>query len=362
MKKSYFLMAAAATMFAACSQSDVLNEVQVQDEAQAIGFSTYANKATRAENSTAGTTTGLYSHHEIFKVWGYKNTYTEGFVFNGAEVTGDGTNWSYSDKKYWDMAATSYQFYAAAPANAAWSLIQVNGAVQDDDYFRLVNFALTGKSLTSTSLENSFKGSADVDLMIASPCKVERAKFGTANKVQLNFNHILSRLNVTVKKGTNIASETVKITSFKVGNLKKAGNFDESANLGGDYLTVGTTKRWETADYKYVIEGNKLDDVSTTSKYIFQALVIPQAAAWESVKRDGTSTEVAPYFTIEYTIGGEPFSATFNLSDAFGDNDGMALCEGYQNTLNLTIDAETIVFAADVYEWADKNGNDFDIK
>lgn len=357
-------MAAAAMMFAACSQSDVLNEVQVQEEAQAIGFSTYANKATRAaeNNSNSTITSDLYLHHANFKVWGYKNTYTEGFVFNGAEVTGDGTNWNYGDKKYWDMAATSYQFYAAAPANAGWGLVQVNGAVQDDDYFRLVNFALTGKSLTSTSLESSFNGSEDVDLMIASPCKVERAKFGTANKVQLNFNHILSRLNVTVKKGANITSETLNITSFKVGNLKKAGNFDESADLGTDVLTAGTTKRWETADYKYVIEGNELLNVTDASQYIFQALVIPQTAAWEDVKRDGTSTEVAPYFTIEYTISGEPFSATFNLSHAFGAGSGMALCEGYQNTLNLTIDAETIEFEASVYEWTDKYTNSFDIK
>ena len=81
MKKSYFLMAAAAMMFAACSQSDVLNEVQVQEEAQAIGFSTYSGKVTRAENNSNSTiTSDLYSHHDDFKVWGYKNTYTEGFV------------------------------------------------------------------------------------------------------------------------------------------------------------------------------------------------------------------------------------------------------------------------------------------
>lgn len=361
MKKSYFLMAVAATMFAACSQSDVLNEVQEQDEAQAIGFSTYSSKATRAENNnTSVNVSDLEEHHGNFKVWGYKNTYTDGFVFGGETVSeAAGSTWTYTEQKYWDKAATNYHFYAAAPANAAWSLIQVNGAVQDDDYFCLVNFALVGKSLTSTTFENSFKGSEDVDLMIASPCKVERANFG--NTVQLNFNHILSRLNVTVKKGTNIANETLDITSFKVCNLKKAGNFDESADLGTDVLTAGTTKRWAVADYKYEITGNTASNVEA-EQYIFQALVIPQAAAWENVERDGSSTETAPYFTIEYTIDGEPYSATYNLSEAFADADGMALYEGYQNTLHLTIDADAIVFDASVYEWTDKNEKDFDIE
>lgn len=356
-------MAAAATLFAACSQSDVLNEVQVQEEAQAIGFSTYSAKATRAENNnTAVNTSGLEEHHGNFKVWGYKNTYTDGFVFGGETVSeAAGGTWTYTEQKYWDKAATNYHFYAAAPASAAWSLIQVNGAVQDDDYFRLVNFALVGKSLTSTTLENSFEGSEDVDLMIASPCKVERANFG--NTVQLSFNHILSRLNVTVNKGTNISGETLNVTSFKVCNLKKAGNFDESVALNPS----GSIARWTVADYKYGIAGNQLDDVQVNNagnQYIFQALVVPQTAAWEAVERDGSDvdTDSAPYFTIEYTIDGEPYSATFNLSAAFADADGMVLCEGYQNTLHLTIDADAIVFDASVYEWTDKNVNSFDIK
>ena len=167
MKKSYFLMAAAATMFAACSQSDVLNEVQVLDEAQAIGFSTYSAKATRAENNnTAVNTTNLETHHKTFKVWGYKNTYAE-YVFGGVRVSAaDAGNWTYSPKKYWDKAATSYQFYAAAPDNGLWQLSS-NTTAQDDDYFYISSFELQGTSLAHTSHQSSFETVADCDLMIA---------------------------------------------------------------------------------------------------------------------------------------------------------------------------------------------------
>ena len=46
------MMAAAATMFAACTQSDFVNEVS-EEAPQAIGFETFVNKSTRAENSSA---------------------------------------------------------------------------------------------------------------------------------------------------------------------------------------------------------------------------------------------------------------------------------------------------------------------
>ena len=359
-------MAAAATMFAACSQSDVLSEAQVQEEAQAIGFSTYSGKVTRAENNnTAVNTSNLEAHHETFTVWGYKNTHAD-YVFGGVRVSADGSNWTYSPKKYWDKAATSYQFYAAAPDNGLWNL-SANGSAQDDDSFYFSGFSLQGTSLAHTTHQVSFESVADCDLMIASPCTMDRAMYG--NDVQLAFNHILSRLNVTVNRGANLTTnnEELNITSFKVYKLKKTGNFNETSATGTE-LEGGTTKRWSNVVTEYEIAGNALAKVkedNAANQYIFQALVIPQEAANEAIDRDGSSVETAPYFTIEYTIGSgvnaEPYSATFNLAAAFASA-GLSLCEGYENTLNLTIDAETIVFDASVYEWTDKNVNNFDIK
>ena len=358
------MMAAAAMMFAACSQSDVLNEVQVQEEAQAIGFSTYSGKVTRAaeNNGNATATSGMESHHGDFLVWGYKNTYDE-YVFKGERVSSDGAgNWTYVNPKFWDKGALSYQFYAAAPNSDKWNLSS-NGTAQDDDYFFINNFSLVGRSLTQPTRQNSFADVKDYDsdLMIASPCEIDRDAFGQT--VELKFNHILSRLNVTVNKGSNIAGATLNITSFKVYKLKNAGNFNENADLEGATLANGTTKRWTPAATEYEIAGNAMNDVKNdiNNQYIFQSLVIPQVASSEAIDRNGSSVETAPYFTIEYTINNEPFSATYNLATAFGQS-GLALCEGYENTLNLTIDAETIVFDATVYQWTNKFTNSFYIK
>ena len=313
----------------------------------------------------------METHHSTFKVWGYKDTYT-GYVFDGVRVTADNGTWTYTNKKYWDKAATSYEFYAAAPDNGLWNLSS-NGTLQNDDYFYFSSFELQGKSLAHTKRQPSFESvaTADCDLMIASPCQVTNNMFGNGNKVQLAFNHILSRLNVTVNKGRNIEGEILNITSFEVCNLKNKGGFNEAAEgVTSTQLAAGTCGRW-AASGSYSVEGNPLNDVlreNAGNQYIYQSLVIPQVLGSETVRRDGKDVTAAsaPYFTIKYTIGTEsdyePFSATFNLAQAFAKTNGMVLCEGYENTLNITIDAETIEFDAVVYEWTDKNVNSFDIK
>ena len=83
-----------------------------------------------------------------------------------------------------------------------------------------------------------------------------------------------------------------------------------------------------------------------------------------------------PYFTIKYSIDGEIFEASYNLAAAFmnmnnnmfeGDgttdlNAKFAFYEGWQNTLNITINPSTIQFTADVAEWATYEDVDFSIE
>ena len=74
MKKQYFMIAAAATLFAACAETDLIDEVSVQEVPQVIGFETFANKQTRAEIKQ---TSDLQTATGGFHVWGYKNRGSE---------------------------------------------------------------------------------------------------------------------------------------------------------------------------------------------------------------------------------------------------------------------------------------------
>lgn len=363
MKKQYFMMAIAATMFAACSQTEVIDEVVDNSTPKAIGFTTYAEGQTRAENSQGNYTWALENHHKTFNVWAYKNV-SDTKVFNGDVVTHNGTDWGYDNTRYWDKAATNYEFYAAAPNGFNWVLNTKSNNVQNDDYFTLEDYELVGDNFnttkfTDTPTESFITLTTDKDLMIADKKNVANANF--YKDVQLQFIHILSRLNVTIKKEGLEDDDKVHLVSLEVYNLNNKGNFEETeiANNTQGHIRW-STNRTTSINYRYV--GN--EEVETTSKYAIQALVLPQEVAFESVRLDGdgiTLKNSKPFIKIVYTITSgtnvETFAAYYNLANAFGVTAGnISFCEGWQNILNITIKPTAITFVAEVAEW-DENLN-----
>ena len=440
MKKSFLIIAAVATIFVACKDNEIKNDVKEFNES-AIAFDTYAGIQTKADNNANASTKWLLeNHHESFDVWAWKyynGAWVSTAVYNKGVVTynTDGTEtttyfkWDVTPIKFWDKAAEKYYFYAASPSNGAWTLTGTG----DEGVLSYANFTLAGgidnnlskgASATVTTAVQSFKGRGDVDLMIAEDNQVSRDKYNKdqPDKVNEIFDHILSRLNVTValKAGGTIAtlnSDTddnnkvvVKVTNFEITgvSLKNKGSFNEGVTLAEGELAAGTTKRWGSFNNNTFTSGNLAiaenttynlpgADISdkvldaTTPLYIAQYLIIPQAITSEVLDRaapalpnttyyTATDEEVTagtkqvgdvktgalaahPYLKIDYTIGDEPYTAYYNLANAFGKTAGQTLdfCEGWQNTLNIKIDADAIVFDAEVYEWTDKVNPDVTI-
>lgn len=372
MKKQYFLMAMAATMFAACSQTEVIDEVVDNSTPKAIGFTTYTEGQTRAENSTGNYTWALENHHKTFKVWGYKNV-SETKVFDN-QLVEYSTSWGYTPLRYWDKAATDYEFYAAAPAKdkednyLGWALNQKTSA-HNDDFFTLVNFGLKGVNLSTKSddtRKDSWLETSDIDLMIADEKNVPNANF-TTDPVEFQFNHILSRLNVTLCKDEILEYENVTLKSIVVKGLNATGNFNENLKSGDD-LKNGTHERWtnQATPRDIKLEGNytiKKKLAVDTKYYVIQSLVIPQEFEYEVINLDGTTDENKPYFVITYTIGNEEFVAYYNLAQAFGATSGkLYFNEGWENILNITIKPTGIVLDATVAEWVFKYNKDLTIK
>ena len=80
------MFAAAATLFAACSDSEKLTNIVSQPtQNDRIGFVTYSEKTTRANESNS---TNLYDFHEAFRVYSWKTVGTSDpqVVFNGEPV------------------------------------------------------------------------------------------------------------------------------------------------------------------------------------------------------------------------------------------------------------------------------------
>lgn len=434
MRKYLFLLATSAIALIGCGDNGILkNDVIGDNEGNAITFTSYTQPATKAENSSKTDTWYFFSHHTTFQVWGFKNTAAinkpvfDGNLVTVAEGTTSGT-YTYTNEvtRFWDKAATKYEFYAAAPQFASenadkWIfVVPSNATTQADGYFTTssnLNGANLQEVTPSVDLYNSFKSAVnskqDYDKLIASPCPWTQI----GQTVELHFNHILSKLNVSIKKSSDLSDWTVKIKSFEVHNLYKQGTFDEHLSAAD-----GTAKiaRWgSTQTNRALVYSSKADASGWTLSnveggtgdvgkylYIIESLVIPQNAGYQVVALDGQSraaeyytreeyntanntqfaddaaynegtteeqrTKVAaiaaagatsePYFIINYTLTSgdftEEYTAYYNLAAAFGmdgttGKEAIAFSEGWQNTLNVLIKPDKIDFTADIYQWAD---------
>lgn len=370
MKKQYFLMAMAATMFAACSQTEVIDEVVDNSTPKAIGFTTYTEGQTRAENSGEDYDWDMKDHHSQYTVYGYKTVNgTNHDVFTGQEV--NSTTGAYSPTKYWDKAASSYGFFAyAGEANFTKN---DNGTSDnmEDDYFTIDSYTVPETNLNSdvfSSFTNSFKDKFHgKDLMIAEECN----HTSIGSDVTLNFIHILSRLNVMVKTGfTTDAYNYIRIKAVEVHNLVADGAFDESKVTAPATLAGGTTERWEkpatptTVDNKFNHTGRKIG-ATATNQYVIQALVMPQIAGYQEINIAGSDAESSkkPYIKITYSVttgGVEQPNCTYfyNLANAFGLTEGLAFNEGWQNNLTITITPTEINFEGKVAVWDDNKTKD----
>lgn len=414
MKKSYLMIAVAAALFAACSNTEEIKEISTQGPA--IGFTTYYQKATRAtENSDESYTWDLSDHHTTFKVWSYKNTSTTA-VFNGEQVRWDTSlepdAWTYNNNRYWDKVATDYYFYACAPYTDSDSPFKFNGVsssvdTQDDGYFTVGSssslYSKAGENVSayakstanpkeaSATMINSWTsaGASDVDLMIAEEKHMSKAGSSLIynQPVQLNFIHILSRLNISVKTVTGFnptvgTNDIIVVDNITIGNMKKAGYFEENKTLSENVtLAGGTYERWTTSAVEnspaYSYDLNYKADL--TDKYVIEALMLPQALGVDVIKADGSDIADSdePYLYIKYTISNhamdetskQVYEAYYNLATILTANStnnmtasNTAFNEGWQNTIHITIDPDKIDFAAKTAIWADTNNNNLTVE
>ena len=196
-------MAAAATMFAACTQSDFVN--LVPETEQAIGFENYVGKSTRAEI----TDEEALSDEDGFVVWGYK-TATEGLtwdgtktittIFSGVNVYGEDGNWTYANKKYWNKAST-YNFYAVAPFDPASGTYSVTNAA-------------TGY-VTITGVKSALASESDDFMVDRNGAKNINGDYnGSHAKVNFDFNHIMSKVSLQLQCGGINAGDKITVTSI----------------------------------------------------------------------------------------------------------------------------------------------------
>lgn len=332
MKKSYLMMAAAATMFAACTQSDFVNEVP-EEAPQAIGFENHIGKSTRAAITDVD---DLKNAEGGFTVWGYKtslatpNWGSQTTVFNEQEVEWDGA-WKYSPIQYWDKKST-YKFYAAAPAGD-YDIVAATG------FITIPNVA-------------SAKYTDSKDYLVTRGAKTQDGT-NTAT-VKFDLHHTMTKVVVELQRTTDAK---ITVTSLSMSGWDNAlGTFTQnSESTPGD---ATDTDEWTLAtpevagNAKFVGAGctdtevvlNDDDAVEVKDYYV----MVPQEIDAETLT-----------FTLSYEINGQTFidhvgalaaaqvwgtdvevTYTVKVGPASIDFDVNSICNWEHNTAddNLTIE------------------------
>ena len=288
MKKSYFLMAAAAAMFAACSETELVNVVNEAEAQKEICFENFVAKATRAEyDQKEDVQTGG------FRVWGYygdNNAFTtpQTAVYgdDGTAVTYNGSEYQTEKLAYWN-AEKFYKFYAVAPSTGTYTMTDnVNG------YVKIANVA-------------SAKASESVDYLVTRGSAVFN---GSAKPVVgIDFHHTMAKVTVAVKRTTasNITVKAITMTGwdnatgvFTQASATTPTTLDKSEWTLGTKVD-GTAKFLETTDTPITLNADAAVEAAT--KWIF----VPQELAADALT-----------FSLTYEIDGTEYTKTGAIADA----------------------------------------------
>lgn len=348
MKKVLFF-AVAAIALAACSKT-----YEVTPSAQkAIDFGSWAESLTKAPKTE-------FAENDVFDVFGYKWKGTEDSqtapttVFDGIDVKKTSAGWVYAGVnsqtiRYWDPSFAGYTFYAAYPAG----VVSTSTSPAQNGLF--------------TTSDITYDGT-DEKLLVAGKKTVFNASFGST--VDLMFYHTAAKVDFKFKKHTDLASSQVSVTAFSLANIRTKGSYAvasyDAANkpvgatvssiAGLGWTPDATSLNSAAAPYVMASAATSVADATAAVALLSDLIVMPQEFA------TGTGAQT---FSIAYTItdeAGQENTYTpdpieirlFDNTDTDTDNNATVgkWLPGVHYTYTITINANSIVFSADISDWS----------
>lgn len=327
MKKNKFWLAAMAVTVSMASCS--LEEVMEQPEPQAIGFSSFVGKPTRAVTET--TTNNLGS----FKVYGGYATNTD--VFNGTVVTYDNeeSTWGYTVPQYW-VPGQSYKFAAMGPSGT--------------DIDTKLSFDYTSGHLKLENYEVPDLATGSKDLVYAVASR-DNSSSENYDAVPFSFGHIMSWIKI---KFVHDLTDKYKITvsDVSVTGVKTKGTFN-GTNWTMDSSPSDATFNDQDPNEDSYNQTDKILDANGDNCLV-DFIAIPQTVATLNISFKLTVQDDQGSYIVGTSDAPKVFSATA-LS-------GVAWQKDYVYTYTATLDESVlglkpITFTATVEDWTNKDNN-----
>lgn len=370
--KKILYFAAATAMLVSCAENEKLTNVLLDnEEPTVIGFNTISEKATRANAES------LETYHNTFAVWSTKKSNVNGaveVVFCGDSVRDlitydalkqEPNNWTYSPYRYWDKQAI-FDFVAVAPNS---QIIRYNKPENvADGAGTYVTTDSTGYTLVGQNLQSNtapadaeirvgFKGgNGDTDLMTAG--KITRNGAAAITDVNLEFKHILAKLNIAIAKDPTFDNVTVLIDTVYVLGLDDNGSYIEtsSTQASGWHSEASANAAnyklaWENEHGIELPKGTGEGDDYEPGKFLYfiESLVMPQSIE-----------ENAEKILVKYRIVSGTLVQSYSQIIKFIDGD-VKVFENFQErnnyTVFLTVRPNVITFDASTAAWTDKTAS-----
>ncbi len=262
-------------------------------------------------------------------------------IFNGTEVSHDGSGWKYSGTQYW-ISNSEYNFAAIYPATA--------NAIK--------NLTYTDNSLSFTYSPKNYTESEDI--LTATHHRFYES--GEPSKVAFDFQHIFSRINFVAKVNEG-SGETFVIDRLALVNVATTGTYTITPeNVGSAIETNDFYSEWTNLSEKTntLFEYTKGIEVSEDKPFVFFPdneclMVIPQSISKDlelqiTYHVKGSNDPITPSPTKMYTITQASHGAKW--------------LRGLTYTYNFSLgDNESIIFnAPTVQDWTDYEGGNYIIQ
>lgn len=329
MKKNKFWLAAMAVTVSMASCS--LEEVMEQPEPQAIGFSSFVGKPTRAVTQT--TTTSLGS----FKVYGGYATNTD--VFNGTVVkSSDGINWSYTealDLQYW-VPGQSYKFAAMGPSGT--------------DIDTKLSFDYTSGHLKLENYEVTDLATGSKDLVYAVASR-DNSSSENYDAVPFSFGHIMSWIKIKFEHGLT-DGYIITVSDVTVTGVQTKGTFSGTDWRMDGSPSVATFNEQDPNEDSYNQTDKTLD--AKGDYCLVDFIAIPQTVATLNISFKLTVQDDQGSYIVGTSEAPKVFSATALSGEAWQKD--------YVYTYKATLDESVlglkpITFTATVKSWTNKDDN-----